>query len=53
MGWPQITIIALAAAGVAINAAKHGESKGKYNFWAAIVGVGVEMPILWAGGFFG
>jgi hypothetical protein len=34
MNWPQITWIALAAAGVAISAVKHGESRGSYSVLA-------------------
>lgn len=53
MGWPQITIIALSAAGVGINAARHGQRReGKHNLWIALAVVAVEMSVLYAGGFF-
>jgi hypothetical protein len=53
MGWPQVTLIALSAVSVAIAGVKHGEPKGNWSFWAAIVSVGIEIGLLYAGGFFG
>lgn len=53
MGWPQITIIALSAIGVGINAAKHGQPReGKHSLWIALGVVAAEMYVLSAGGFF-
>lgn len=53
MGWPQITWIALAAAGVAIAAVKHGERQSPHNFWSTSIGVSIAAGLLYAGGFFG
>ena len=52
MGWPQITWIALAAAGVAISGVKHGEKREPYNFWFSIINVGLAAGLVYAGGFF-
>ncbi len=52
MNWPQITWIALAAAGVAISAVKHGESRGSYSVWQTLIGTGIGAVLLYAGGFF-
>jgi len=52
MGWPQIIWIALAAAGVAISAAKHGESRGPHSVWQTLIGTGIGAGLLYAGGFF-
>lgn len=52
MGWPQITYIALTCLGLGITAAKHGESRGKHNFFASAVASALVLALLWAGGFF-
>lgn len=53
MGWPQIVWIVLSAAGLGIALVKHGELRGKYNFLETLISLGIEMLILWKGGFFG
>lgn len=53
MGWPQITWIALAAAGVAVSAVKHGESRGPHSVWQSIWRAAIGAGLLYAGGFFG
>jgi len=53
MGWPQIVWIVLSAMGIAIAGVKHGEPREKYNFWVTLISLGIEMVILWKGGFFG
>lgn len=54
MGWPQITWIVLAAIGVGIHVAKHGEPhKGKRTAWPVLIRVAFCAWLLSAGGFFG
>ena len=36
MGWPQITIIAMYAAGVALAAALHGQPRQPYSLWSQL-----------------
>lgn len=52
MGWPQIAMIALMAAGGTIYLVKHGEDKGTFNFFTWLVAAALELWILIAGGFF-
>jgi len=49
--WPQLTLLALIVMALTINLIKHGGTK-KYNFWGALVGVAIQLFLLWAGGFF-
>lgn len=54
MGWPQIVWIVLSAMGVTIALVKHGKPReSNYNFWVTLISLGIEMLILWKGGFFG
>ena len=54
LGVPQVLIILLVCAEVAINARKHGKPKTdrSYNLWAALVAGAIEIGILRWGGFF-
>ena len=52
MHWPQITMIALFAAGTAVSVIKHGEPQGPQNAWSSLIAIGVEIGLLIAGGFF-
>lgn len=52
MGTPQIIMIILMAVSTTISLVKHGEDKGTYNFWAALIGTIMEFSILKWGGFF-
>ncbi len=52
MGWPQITIIAFAAASFGIAAAKEGEPKGNFSCISSGIFISLELWILWCGGFF-
>lgn len=52
MGTPQIVWIVLCSLSLFLSLIKHGEDKGKYSFWWALVSAGLEVWILWAGGFF-
>lgn len=53
MEWPQVTWIALAAAGVAISIVKHGQPREPFNFWVVSIGTAITAGLLYAGGFFG
>ena len=52
MGWPQITIIAMYAAGVALAAALHGQPRPPYSLWSQLFAVAIGASLLYAGGFF-
>jgi len=52
MAWPQITWIALAAIGIGVNMALHGKPRGNYSVWSSLIGVGLSVWLLVAGGFF-
>ena len=53
MGIPQIIVIILFAMSLTINLVKHGEPKeGKYNFFSALIGIGIYLLALYKGGFF-
>lgn len=52
MGWPQVTWIALAAAGVAISAVKHGQPREPFSIWTALAATAISSGLLYAGGFF-
>ncbi len=52
MGWPQITWIALAAMGVGISMVKHGQPREPYSLWTSLIGTGIAVGLLYAGGFF-
>ena len=52
--WPQITVIVLAAIGVGIHFAKHGQPKSEsYNGVVQMILVAIEFWLLYEGGFFG
>lgn len=52
-GWPQITLLAILALNLGINLARHGERKNeKYNFFIALFGIGLDLFLLYMGGFF-
>jgi len=53
MGWPQVTLIALATAGVAISAVKHGQPRENYNWLVTVAATAIMASLLYAGGFFG
>jgi len=52
---PQIIMIILLALGVWQSLMKHGEyrSDEKYNFWASLIAAGIEVALLYWGGFWG
>lgn len=54
MGWPQITYIALTAAGLGLALAKDGQVRtDRHSFGWSCVGSAVTYGLLYAGGFFG
>lgn len=54
MAWPQIVWLVLAALGLGMYAAKHGQPRtDSYSFWAALFATAINAYILYAGGFFG
>lgn len=54
MGAPQITYLIISALGVGIVMTKHGEGRtDKYNFWTTLLGILVQIGIMYWGGFFG
>lgn len=50
---PQIVMIILFAISLLLTSNQHGKAKeGKYNFWAALVSVMIQVAVLYWGGFF-
>ena len=50
--WPQIAIIVLMSVGLTIALIKDGEPRSNHSFWGAVIGVSINLCILYAGGFF-
>lgn len=54
MKTPQIIMIIIMSMNLTINLVKDGEPRdGKYSFFGALFGAGINIAILWWGGFFG
>ena len=54
MGIPQIIMIVVMVINVTIGLVYHGKPRtDKYNFLTTLIGTGIEVAILTAGGFFG
>lgn len=53
MGIPQIILIVIYAVSVGYSVANHGKQRGRYNLWDTLIGGGIELLILYWGGFFG
>jgi len=49
---PQTVMLLLALLSLLISAHKHGESRGKYNMWASLAAIIIQLSILSWGGFF-
>ena len=50
----KILLITLYAISLLISANEHGKPKtGRNSFWTALVGMAIQMGLLWWGGFFG
>lgn len=53
-GFCQIALTALYLLSLGMHLAKHGEPRtDKYNFWAALISMGIELTLLYFGGFYG
>ena len=52
---PQIIMIILLSLGLWQNLVNHGKYRAeeKYNFWAALIAAGIEVALLYWGGFWG
>ena len=48
----RIALIGMMGMSLGIALCKHGEDKGEYNFWSSLIAFGIEMLLLWGGGFF-
>lgn len=54
MGIPQIIMIIIMSMNVTINLVENGKPRdGKYSFFGTLFGTGINIAILWWGGFFG
>ena len=52
-GWPQITLLTIMTIDLGINLARHGEHKNeKYDFFTALFVTGINLFLLYKGGFF-
>lgn len=52
MNIPQIIVIVMFSLNVGISLAKHGQSQGRYSFWATLISVAIWVGLLTWGGFF-
>lgn len=51
---PQIIMLALYAMSLGTYLANHGKPMDrKYNFWSALLSSGIQVALMWWGGFFG
>ena len=50
---PQIVMLCFLVLNLWISLTDHGKPKGRYSFWASLVGVAVYTGLLIWGGFFG
>ena len=53
MDYPQITLIVLWAIGFGVVASKNGQPRGVYSIWGQLIGLAVNVAILYWGGFWG
>lgn len=54
MGWPQYAYLFLVALGMGFTLASFGQQKtDRYDFFDLLIGPGLALGILYAGGFFG
>lgn len=54
MGIPQILMIILFSMSIGMSAVEHGKPKtGNNSVWSSVIGVAIEVALLWWGGFFG
>lgn len=53
MSIPAILILVLYGLALLVSANQHGKPKtGVESFWSAAIGVGLQVGLLWWGGFF-
>lgn len=49
----RILYVGLLLMGLGVALAKHGEYKsGRHNFWVSLIGVAIDLLVLYGGGFF-
>lgn len=54
IGIPQAIMLAIVCMNLGMSLALHGQEKqGEYNFWVTLIGMALELSLLYAGGFFG
>lgn len=53
MGAAQIIMIVLFAIGLGVAIAKQGQPKGNYSIGENIIGIAINVALLWWGGFWG
>lgn len=54
MGICQLIYLGLMMIGLGVSLAKNGEPKNqKYSFVSSLIATGIEITLLWGGGFFG
>ena len=53
MGAAQIIMIVLFALGLGTTIAKQGQPKGNYSIGENIIGIAINVALLWWGGFWG
>lgn len=49
--WPQILLIALYCIVFTVHSIKDGEPRGNYSVWGVLVGIALNVSILYFGGF--
>ena len=49
--WPQIILLLWLFIAICYVANQHGNPREPYNFWALLVGMVLEVLLLWWGGF--
>jgi len=52
MDTPQIIFLMLIGVGLGMHLVKHGEPRERYNFWVFSFAAGLEVALLYWGGFF-
>lgn len=54
MGWPEMIYLTLLFMALGISMAKHGEMEiREENFFTKLLMAGIQIALLWWGGFFG
>ena len=50
--WPQIIVLSLFGISLLVNAYEHGKPRKPTNFWIVLAAIGIEVLLLYWGGFF-